>query len=280
MEADVYADGHDVVGASILWRTRGEPAWNDVPMRALGNDRWTGQFEIEELTDYEYTIEGWIDGFETWRQELSKKAAAGHEVGSELLEGSAALRAAGDRVPDRGLRNSLLEASDALAANGTDRVAIALSAELARQMSAAASRGEATRYDRILTVLVERERARLAPGTRCSPARREPIRHAARRSTKPPAACRRRLDGFRRSLSAADPSDRSQLPKGPNNSTDSRPGDPGSPWAIGSPEGGHMAIEPGLGTLDDFDRFVQAADSCISRWRWTSPSRRRPTIPM
>ena len=162
MEADVYADGHDVVGASILWRTRGEQAWNDVPMRALGNDRWAGQFEIEELTDYEYTIEGWIDGFETWRQELSKKAAAGQEVGSELLEGSAALRAAGDRVPDRSLRNSLLEASDTLAANGTDRVAIALSAELARQMSAAANRGEATRYDRILTVLVERERARFS----------------------------------------------------------------------------------------------------------------------
>src|SRR5690349_1860128 len=88
VEADVYADGHDTLGAAVLWRRRGDERWNETAMTPLGNDRWRAAFAIGERRDSEYTVEGWIDRFESWRQQLSKKVAAGQDVGSELQEGA------------------------------------------------------------------------------------------------------------------------------------------------------------------------------------------------
>ena len=170
---------------------------------------------------------------------------------------------------------------DALAANGTDRVAVALSAELARQMAAAADRGEATRYDRVLTVLVERERARFGAWYEMFPrsAGTDPTRSATfdEAAARLPYVASMGFDVLY--LPPIHPIGRS-FRKGPQQLADAGAGDPGSPWAIGSAEGGHMAVEPGLGTLDDFDASSRPRDGSISRSRSTSPSRRRPIIPM
>ena len=173
MEADVYTDGHDVVAASILWRTRGEQGWNDVPMRALGNDRWTGRFEIEELTAYEYTVEGWIDGFETWRQELSQEGRRG--AGRQQRADRRGSRAARGRRP-RGRPNACETACwrrrTRWRTSGSRRVLpLRWRRNWRDNASAATGRGEATRYDRILTVLVERERARFGAWYEMFPAR-------------------------------------------------------------------------------------------------------------
>ena len=95
--ADIHADGHDALAAAVLFRKCGASAWQDVPMSHVGNDRWEARFSVTELGRYEYTVEGWIDRFGTWRHELEKKFAAGQAIGSELLEGAALVRAAAHR---------------------------------------------------------------------------------------------------------------------------------------------------------------------------------------
>ena len=232
-------------------------------MESPGQRRWRAHFAIAELAAYEYTIEGWIDRFATWRQELSKKAAAGQDVSSELLEGAALVRAAHGRTRAAARRQVLADAVATLedtSRPSRTRLSVALSPELAQHMAAVADRSRATRYERVLSVFVERERARFGAWYEMFPrsAGSDPTRSATFARGGGTAAVRIG-DGLRRPLSPADPSDRPELPQGTQQFDEPVPDDPGSPWAIGAAEGGHTAVEPGLGTLADFDRFVDAA---------------------
>src|SRR5919112_5762107 len=134
--ADVHADGHDVLAAAVMYRRVGDVAWRETPMQHVGNDRWEGTFAVDELGRYEYTVEGWIDRFESWRYELSKKFGAGQDVSSELLEGGEIVREVSEAPAGSGDqdRPSLLsEAAAALANAGTAaelRVSAALSESL------------------------------------------------------------------------------------------------------------------------------------------------------
>ncbi len=264
--ADVFADGHDVLAAAVLHRPEGSDAWSEVHMTPLGNDLWQAEFVVPDLGRHEYTVEGWIDRFASWRLELSKKVGAAQDVSSELLEGSAIVSSAGARAADRrdtALRATLADAAAVLADTGRsagERVAAALADALARAMDAVPDRSRATRYDRILGIIVERERARFSAWYEMFP--RSAGTDPGRSATFEEAAARLpyvKAMGFDvLYLPPIHPIGRS-FRKGRNNSLTSEPGDPGSPWAIGAAEGGHTAVEPGLGTIDDFDRFVQAA---------------------
>jgi len=264
VEADVFADGHDIVAAAVLWRVTGRERWNEVRMVALGNDRWTARFDIGELADHDYTVEGWIDHFASWRHELTKKSDAGQaDLSSELLEGAALVRSALGRTQAAERRAALSKAADAIedaSSSAATRVATALSADLARHMAAATDRSQATRHDRMLHVLVERERARFGAWYEMFPrsAGTDPTRSATfdEAVERLPYVAAMGFDVLY--LPPVHPIGRA-FRKGRNNSTTPLPDDPGSPWAIGSAEGGHTAIEPGLGTLADFDRFVEAA---------------------
>ena len=279
VSADVYADGHDLIGAALLFRRAGEPRWNEVRMTAAGNDRYTAEFTVGTLGGYEYTVEGWIDRFATWRQEISKKFGAGQEISSELLEGA--------ELVQRALADERAGATREESAAGQDgggwvhaqeqlaqwaatladtelsperRVVIALEADLDDAMTVRADRRLASRYDRVLEVIVDPVRARYGAWYEMFP--RSAGTDASRSATFREAAARL-------SYVAGMGFDVLYLPpihpigtsfrKGPNNTLDAGPGDPGSPWAIGSQAGGHMAVEPGLGTLEDFDQFVAAA---------------------
>ena len=99
--ADIHADGHDALAAVTMYRRAGEDAWREVPMEATGNDRWQAGFKVDALGEYEYTVEGWIDKFGSWRSELSKKFGAGQDVASELLEGAALIRETVARLEPR-----------------------------------------------------------------------------------------------------------------------------------------------------------------------------------
>ena len=259
VNADVHTDGHDKVAAALLYRRHGEEQWSEVRMAAAGNDRYTAEFTVDTLGRYEYTVEGWIDRFGTWRDEVSKKFGAGQDIGSELLEGAELLRrspAADERV----LQWAATLGDTALAQDR--RVVIALEADLHDAMDARPDRSRATRYDRVLAVVVEPERARLGAWYEMFPrsAGTDPNRSA----TFAEAA-------GRLSYIAGMGFDVLYLPpihpigksfrKGKNNTLEAGPEDVGSPWAIGGDAGGHKAVEPGLGTIDDFDRFVQAARS-------------------
>jgi starch synthase (maltosyl-transferring) len=217
VEADVFADGHDVLAAVVLWRQRGSAAWRETAMAPLGNDRWRGSFTAAgEFSTYEFTVEGWVDRRATWQHGLEVKIAAGQDVASERLEEKLLPRDGG--------------------------------------------RSAGTRYDRVLTVIVERERARFGAWYEMFPrsAGMDPSRSATfeEAAARLPYIASMGFDVLY--LPPIHPIGRS-FRKGRNNSLTPEPGDPGSPWAIGAGEGGHTAVEPGLGTLDDFSAFVKAA---------------------
>ncbi len=249
--ADIYADGHDVLAAALLYRTAGDEAWREAPMVFVDNDAWRGSFVVGDPGRYEYTIEAWVDRFGSWRDELSKKAAAGLDVSSELLEGAALLERAGHEA------HAMV--GDAARAQ-RDRVAAALSDEAAAGVAAAGDRTGSTRFDRVLDVIVERVRARFGAWYEMFPrsAGPDPSRSATfdEAQARLPYVASMGFDVLY--LPPIHPIGRS-FRKGPNNSLTPGPGDPGSPWAIGSEDGGHKAVEPALGTLEDFGRFVEAA---------------------
>jgi starch synthase (maltosyl-transferring) len=262
VEADVYADGHDELAAVLLWRRAGDADWSEEAMEPLGNDRWRASFTVAEYTKYEYTVEGWVDRFESWRSGLSKKVGAAQDVSSELLEGAALVREAAARA--RGAQRTSLSKRAALLAetsiDANDRVVAALASELRGQMARHADRSRATRLDRVLAIEVERERARFGAWYEMFPrsAGTDPSRSATfeEAQARLPYVAAMGFDVLY--LPPIHPIGRS-FRKGRNNTLTPEPGDPGSPWAIGAEEGGHTAVEPGLGTLEDFSRFVEAA---------------------
>jgi starch synthase (maltosyl-transferring) len=238
---DILRDGHDQLGADLLWRRRGSAQWRREPMSLYSNDRWFGRFTPPEAGPYEYAIEAWTDEFGSWRHGVLLKRGAGQDIGAELQEGWVLLNglepeAAGDFNAEI---DTLL--SDELAARAT------------RRPGADASRTEP------MPLYADRARAIAGAWYEIMPRSqgREPGRHGTFQD------CIERLPdiaglGFDvLYLTPIHPIGRAYR-KGRNNSLVAEPGDPGSPYAIGGPEGGHDAIHPELGTLDDFTRLVHA----------------------
>jgi starch synthase (maltosyl-transferring) len=217
VEADVFADGHDLVACALLHRHESQGEWQRSSMTAIGNDRWRGEFQVTALGRHEFTIAGWIDHLATWERDVAKKRAAGQDTRVEEMRG-AELRAAG---------------VDPTTEN---------------------------RHEPPLAIDVERDRARFSTWYEFFP-----------RSTTPSegahgtfADCEARLPYI-----AAMGFDVLYLPpihpiglterKGANNRVGARRGDVGSPWAIGSGDGGHKSVHPALGSLEDFRRLVDSA---------------------
>jgi len=260
VSADIFKEGHDVLVAFLLYRRLDERGWHETPMRHVDNDRWAGAFRLEANTRYVYTLEALADPFRSWLEDLAKRVGAGQDVASELEEGRALVRAAGGRA--HGNARAALEAYGgrlAAAATQAEAVGIAREERLRELMDAALDRSAATRAARELEVVVDRERARFAawyeffPRSCGAPGRHGTFKDAEAQLDRAAAM------GFDVVyLPPIHPIGRSHR-KGRNNALTAAPGEPGSPWAIGGPEGGHTAVHPELGTLDDFDRFVEAA---------------------
>ncbi|MCW2920836.1 MAG: alpha-amylase family protein [Thermoleophilia bacterium] len=253
-EVDAFGDGHDHVAGVVRFRHEADEAWTEAPLRELGNDRWVGEVPLTRQGRWHYTFEAWVDHWDTWRSDLAKRVEAGQDVAVDLQIGASHVRAAAQRASDA----SRLEAYAAvLERGGEDAVAAALGDELDKLMRGVPDRTHAATYDRVLDVVVDRERARFSSWYERFP-----------RSASPDPKRPGTLQDLRAELPriASMGFDVLYLPpihpigrefrKGPNNSTEAAAGDPGSPWAIGSAEGGHTEIEPGLGTLADFAQLV------------------------
>jgi starch synthase (maltosyl-transferring) len=258
--ADIFKEGHDVLVAFLLYRRHDERGWRETPMRYVDNDRWAGAFALEHNTRYVYTIEALSDPFRSWLADLAKRVDAGQDVASELKEGAALVAAAARRA--RGEARSALEQFRRrlqAAPSQSDAVSIARDARLLGLMDAAIDRTTATRAERELEVVADRERAGVAAWYELFP---RSYGAAGRHGTFKDAETqleRVAAMGFDVVyLPPIHPIGRAHR-KGRNNSLTAEPGDPGSPWAIGGSEGGHTAVHPDLGTLDDFDRFVEKA---------------------
>ena len=259
--ADIFKEGHEVLMAALRYRSSRESDWHEAPMQPLENDRWAGWFDLTDNTRYHYTIAAWVSAFESWRQELSKKRETQRDLHSELLEGHALVRAAAQRAEsaDRAhLHDHLMrwEASE----SQDNLMRLALSDTLAALVLRYEERVALTVYDRELEVVADRIRARYGAWYEMFP--RSQGTAAGRGATFKDAE--RRLPAIQAMgfdvlyLPPIHPIGRTNR-KGPNNSLVAGPHDPGSPYAIGNEQGGHDAIEPGLGTPADFDHFVKAA---------------------
>jgi starch synthase (maltosyl-transferring) len=261
--ADVFADGHDRLGVVLRHRAADAAEWKETAMEPLGNDVWRASFPLERPGFHQYTVEAWIDVFGSWREELGKKVEAGQDVAGELLEGAALLRAGAARVA--GPKRAWLEKQAAgLEGDAPQavRATAAFDAALQEAMAGAPDRSRSVTYDPVLSVWADRERARLGAWYEMFP--RSAGNQTARGATLREAE-RRLADiaglGFDVVyLPPVHPIGRTHR-KGRGNTLGAGPGDPGSPWAIGAAAGGHTAIDPGLGTLEDFDHFVAAAGS-------------------
>ena len=263
VSADIFAEGHDVVRAVILHRVVGTSRWIEVPMTALVNDRWSGSFLAEPRGRHEYTIEAWVDMFASWRRELSKKAEAGQDVSSELLEGAEHLL----RGASRASGNDgawLAERARVLKGPGdqAEKVAAAVDPAAADVMDRHPDRSLGHTYEKTLGITIERDRARFGAWYEMFPrsCSHEPGKHGTFQDTiaRLPYVASMNFDVLY--LPPIHPVGRA-FRKGPNNTLTPGADDPGSPWAIGGPEGGHKASHPELGTLDDFDQLVAAAKS-------------------
>ena len=260
VEADVFKDGHDAVAALLKWRLVGEQRWNETPMALFENDRWRGAFTIYEASVHEYTVEAWIDTFGAWRHEFATKFAAGiPDLTSESLEGAALLEVASQRAHDPADVARLAELGGIMRSSEPAQVnALAQSGELEVLMATYPDRSTATQYAPAPRVTVDRVEARTAAWYEFFP--RSAGGLADRGSTLREALPRiddARAMGFNVIyFPPIHPIGRTNR-KGRNNSLTTKPGDPGVPYAIGSEVGGHKAIDPDLGTLEDFDWLVE-----------------------
>jgi starch synthase (maltosyl-transferring) len=254
--ADLFKEGHDVLAAALKYREKGASGWSETPMRFHENDRWRGGFTLTKNTRYEYTIEAWMDDFETWRAEIGKKVDAGQNVELELIEGCSIVEGAYSRSQDKRLKE-MLSSIDPAGYEG--RFALLRSNELRGLMREHPDRSMSTVYGKTLEIVADRERARYGAWYEMFPRSQgtEPDRSATFGEAE------RRLPeigglGFDVVyLTPIHPIGLSHR-KGRNNVLNAGPDDPGSPYAIGSEEGGHKAVHTGLGTLEDFRHFVEA----------------------
>jgi starch synthase (maltosyl-transferring) len=220
---DIFRDGHEQLGAAIRYLAPGAREWVETPMRHVDSDRWTGSFVVDELGRWQFTVEAWVDRFASWRDELRRKSAAGQEdLSSELAEGSALLGV------------GALDVETALA-------------------NTSANRSEVTQLPRPLELDVDRELARFSAWYELFPRSWGGFRGVERVL---PQLAELGFDVvYFPPIHPIGTANR----KGRNNALTAEPDDPGSPWAIGSEDGGHDAIHPELGTLEDFTRLARRA---------------------
>src|ERR1700733_9805497 len=261
VEADIFADGHDSISCQVLYRSDTELDWRTQSMRLLENGRWRAEFQVTKLGPYRYTLEGWINRFKTWRNDLMKRVKVPQDlridflVGADLLEDAAGRTSGGDSL-------RLSDGAHLLRSDGDQesKVEIALSDEIAGLMDRYPARHFATRYNKELIVMVEREKALFSTWYEVFPrsCAAEQGRHGTFKDCETwiPYIASMGFDVLY--LPPIHPVGRA-FRKGKNNSVVAQPDDVGSPWAIGAEEGGHTSVHPQLGTLDDFRQLVSKA---------------------
>ncbi|MFJ3169802.1 maltotransferase domain-containing protein [Streptomyces roseus] len=269
ISATVFREGHDAVAAHVVLRDPSGRLRPPVPMRELapGTDRWGARVCAETEGRWTYTVEAWSDPVGTWQAHAAIKIPAGIDPGLTLLEGAELYERAGSRIPKKDGRAHVLAAAEAM--RDEDRpVELRYSAALAAPVLEALARRpyrELVTASKALPLLVERKRALFGSWYEMFPRSEgavvepgaEPVSGTLRTAAERlPAIASMGFDVVY--LPPIHPIG-STYRKGPNNTLSAGSWDPGVPWAIGSTEGGHDAVHPDLGTIEDFDAFVARA---------------------
>jgi starch synthase (maltosyl-transferring) len=254
--ADIFRDGHDVLGAALQWRRTKEKSWHSTPMRLHENDRWHGSFVPQAPGRYVYALQGWTDTFATWRRNYLLKREAGEDLAVERAAARNMLAAATAAHPDA---EAICWAIDQFDRTGDDSVL--LTEHLSAAMTEFQERGDLA-SSAAFPLVVDRPVARAGAWYELFPRSQGPLSGAHGTFQD----CIARVPEV-----AALGFDVLYLPpihpigitnrKGKNNALQAAADDPGSPYAIGGPEGGHDAIHPELGNLEDFRALVAACDA-------------------
>jgi starch synthase (maltosyl-transferring) len=259
VEADAFTDGHDRIAVALRHTTDPTGTWEEVPMSHPVNDRWRAAFTVSTMTPHFYTVTGWVDHFTTWREDLRKKVAAGQNVAVDIQMGVALVRELADNAPEH-RRDELERVAEmlGLTTEGSRALGVVESERLSELAWRYADRRRATTFSRILRVEVDTPRALFSSWYELFPRSCDAGDHGTFRDCEAqlPRIAEMGFDVVY--LPPIHPIGRTNR-KGANNTPTAREGEPGSPWAIGAAEGGHKAVNPRLGTLDDFERFVKKA---------------------
>lgn len=262
VEADIFKDGHDVLGVSLLYKKKADPEWKETPMVFFENDRWRGTFQPKENTCYLYTIEAWVDGMATWFKDIEKKCSRYPSIQSDLLEGLAILEKVLQTTEEKDKKKmgqylDLLKNTSGISSQVMNVIQDTQFKELLARYPL---KQLPTRYGKELGLITDRKRAEFSSWYEIFP------RSQGKKKNKSATFkdCIARLPEIKKMgfdvlyLTPIHPIGLTKR-KGPNNTLDADKNSPGSPWAIGSPEGGHKAIHPELGTFKDFEAFREAA---------------------
>lgn len=260
VEADIFGDGHDPLAAALLYRCADDEDWQEVPMQLVLNDRWRAEFPLKRMGRHEFAVEGWKNPFQIFRYEFTKKHEAGLDLRLEIQEGinlvlDALDHASGDLKP------RLQKLFDHLTAEqDKQRIQTLLLPETAELMAKADRRPHRVRSN-IIPVDAERTAAAFASWFQIFPRSQsgDPNRHGTFDDVIARLPAIREM-GFDVLYFPPIHPIGSTNRKGKNNTLTPGPTDPGSPYAIGSPDGGHADIHPELGTFEDFRRLVDAAE--------------------
>src|SRR4051794_11532101 len=252
ISADVFRDGHDILAVQVRWRPaangtgKGKSGkWQTVRLQPLANDRWSATIEPTTLGMHEVVIEAWTDRYGTWRHKAEVKLAAGQDIDLELEEGARLMEGRA------GLGNVVAALRDA-SLPVEKRLGPALDDAAEEAMAGPEGATDLTASDPV-PLWVDRERALVGGWYELFPRSEGGFEGTLERL---PAVAAMGFDIVY--FPPVHPIGRSHR-KGRNNTLEAGPDDPGSPWAIGGPEGGHLDIAPELGTLDDFRAVVAKA---------------------
>jgi len=265
VEADCFADGHDVVACDLKWRRADAAAWASRPMKPLGNDRWRADFAVDAIGVWQYTVHARVDPFLSWRHDFARRVDL-DDVRVAARSGAALIAEAATRAKEGG-EDGLLQAwSRELDAAVEASAAI----DVLKQIGLDEGRGQiAQRHPDLrhamteagtFDVTVERERARYSSWYEFFPrsAAGDGVRHGSFADCEAWLPYVQRMGFDVLYFPPIHPVGRERR-KGKNNTLQTEADDVGSPWAVGSAEGGHDAILNELGTLADFQRLLKKA---------------------
>lgn len=254
--ADIYRDGDAVVSAALIWRREQDREWRSEPMIPHGNDRWSGVFTPVEPGSYVYAIEAWTDEFATWCHGVARKQRLGADVSLDAVEGAGLLTKAHSARQDAAAV-IIRQCEDYLQ---TGDVTPLLATELGEAMAESQLRPDLT-HSPNFPLIVDRDKARfgawyqMMPRSQSQDFSQGAGRHGTLRDciARVPDIAAMGFDVLY--FTPIHPIGHTRR-KGRNNAPVATASDPGSPYAIGSAEGGHDALHSELGTIEDFRALV------------------------
>jgi starch synthase (maltosyl-transferring) len=257
--ADIFGDGHDVIAASLFLRKATDEVVTELPMELVNNDFWTVDYTFVETGKYTFWIEGWEDHYTNWKKGLKKKFDAGQDIDVELQIGTIVMDQAATFLPDQADEIRSLSERINQASSHTEAVELALDDEIARLIYPYRPE-DIIHSSPTYQFEIERKKAAFSSWYELFPrsAAKEPGKHGTFKDvmTLLPRVAQMGFDVLY--FPPIHPIGEKNR-KGKNNSLTPTKDDPGSPWAIGNRKGGHKAIHPQLGTLNDFKKLVVAA---------------------